>query len=425
MKRDRRSELMAGLFVLAAGAVLLGVALWLAGVSFGGRYIYAVAPLCIGDVGISAGSPVKFSSIVVGRVEDVRPDADWSTFRFRIRLDAEVIIHQDADLQAVSPPLGGVGEVHVLDPGSPDSPPATKAHPAALTIGPNPIVRDVQRQMGFGSEQRQTLQHALDDAGRALEDLAAIAATLRGELTGTDRPNLLADTRATMDGLRALVDDLRRNAAMLREELDREDPAAAMAKLHRALDSAAAAADKTEAMMNTIRPDLETASRSSAEAARRLEVYTRTDLAVLFETLNEAGGRLEALLADSNEITAAARRMVTVNGVRIDEMIANLTETSAHLKAAARDIRRRPWRLLAPPKEADPRVEGIQAAAEAFAQGAGQLDDALARLEALRRAHPEGLPPGDPQLELIRRQIRDAYERFGRLEKALWEEVAE
>ncbi|MFW6146180.1 MAG: MlaD family protein [Planctomycetota bacterium] len=425
MKRDRRSELMAGLFVLVAAAVLLGIALWLGGVSFGGRYVYAVAPLSVGDVGVGDGSPVKFSSIVVGRVEEVRPDEDWSTFLFRIRLEADVIIHRDATIQAVAPALGGVGELYVLDPGSPASPPATREHPATLTVGPNPIVRDVQRQVGFGPEQRDTLQNAVGDAGRALADLAAIAASLRAELTPTGEPNLLADVHATMDGLTVLVETLRRDAALLRRQLDVDHADGAMAKLHHALDAASAAADETEAMMNTIRPDLEVASRSSAEAARRLETYTRTDLAALFDTLDDAGRRLSALLEDFGEITAAARRIVTVNGVQIDEMIANLTETSAHLKAAARDIRRRPWRLLVPPKQADPRVEGIQAAAEAFAEGATQLDDAIARLEALRRAHPEGLDPDDPELQLIRRQIRDAYERFGRLEAALWDEVAE
>ena len=177
--------------------------------------------------------------------------------------------------------------------------------------------------------------------------------------------------------------------------------------------------------MSTIRPDLQRASRSSAAAAERLETCTRTDVAELFDTLGDAGERLGSLLEDLGDITEAARRIVTVNGVQIDEMVANLTETSAHLKTAARDIRRRPWRLLVPPKQADPRVEGIAGAAEAFAQGAGELDAAIARLEALRRAQPEGLAPDDPQLELIRRQIRDAYERFGRLEEALWEEIAE
>ncbi|NLF32772.1 MAG: MCE family protein, partial [Planctomycetes bacterium] len=213
MKRDRRSELMAGLFVLAAAAVLLAVALWLGDLSFGGRYVYAVAPLEVGDTGIGDGSPVKFSSITVGRVDGVRPDENWSTFLFRIRVEADVVIRQDAVIQAVSPALGGMGQLLVLDPGSPDSPQATKEHPARLTVGPNPIVRDVERQVGFGPEQRDTLQAAIADAGAALADLAAIAASLRAELTPADRPNLLGDARAAVDGLRALTESLQADMA--------------------------------------------------------------------------------------------------------------------------------------------------------------------------------------------------------------------
>ena len=115
---------------------------------------------------------------------------------------------------------------------------------------------------------------------------------------------------------------------------------------------------------------------------------------------------------------------MAANDDHVDEMVANLTQVSVNLKVASRDIRRHPWKLLGSPSEADVRSENIQNAAEAFAQGATQLDDAIQRLKSLTELEGEAVGTDDPELKLIHKRIRDSYEHFTRFEQALWDEIS-
>ena len=117
--------------------------------------------------------------------------------------------------------------------------------------------------------------------------------------------------------------------------------------------------------------------------------------------------------------------MVVLNSDSIDEIILNMNAMSANLSAAAKEIRRNPWRLLQKPKAGDVETQNIYDAARAFAAGASQLADALARLRALRAARPAGVTAADPELKKILDHLQRSFEKFRAAEDALWKELAE
>ncbi|KKL53552.1 hypothetical protein LCGC14_2274310, partial [marine sediment metagenome] len=114
---------------------------------------------------------------------------------------------------------------------------------------------------------------------------------------------------------------------------------------------------------------------------------------------------------------------VVLNHAKIDETMTSLKAMALNLEAAAKEIRRNPWRLLARPDETQTASENIYDASRSFAEGAGELDDALIRLLALSKARPEGIRADDPELLKIRKHIEAAFEKFQKVEGELWKRL--
>ena len=108
----------------------------------------------------------------------------------------------------------------------------------------------------------------------------------------------------------------------------------------------------------------------------------------------------------------------------LDEMILHMKSMAGNLNAAAKEVRRNPWRLLAKPAEKETRSQNIYDAARAFAEGAGELDDAVSRMNALRDARPEGVKSDDPDLKKVLTRLEGSFEKFRAVEDKLWEELS-
>jgi len=423
MARKQRNELAAGAFVIGCALTIVAVAIWLSGIEFGGRFVYLTAPLDSGDVSIVEGSVMKMGSLEVGKVVSVTADAKWQTFTFRVRLVRDVDIRRDAVVQTSSPTLGGVGTLIVLNPGSAESPPADEEHPAELSVGPNPLIRDIQRELGYGKDERTAFQNALAALDTLSTNLVEISGTFKAQLTPGAEPNMLSDAVATLKDLRETVATVKGQVAFLKGQLDPANTTGLFTRMQTSLIHANKITSEAAALVTNARPKLEAAAVSTASAAKHINAYAEKDLAKLLAGLRASSDKLLAMMKDFHEVSTTAREIVTVNQNNVDEMLANLTQVSVNLKAAARDIRRRPWRLLGKPSVEDIRSENVQNAALAFAEGAAELDDAIHRLDALSRATTRPGAPDDPQLKLVRQKIRDSFEKFTQVEQALWKEL--
>ncbi|NQU76697.1 MAG: hypothetical protein HQ546_10330 [Planctomycetes bacterium] len=421
MARKKANELAAGLFVIACGTAIVAVIVWLGGMRFGGQYVYVTAPLESGDISIAEGSLVKLGPVEVGKVDRVKGGDDWKDLIFRVRLSRPVDIRSDAVIESTPPTLGGLGSLIVLHRGSGEAPQADDNHPVRLRIGPNPIVRDLQRQIGYGKDEQTAFQ-------AVLASLASIVTSLDRELSADDETNIMSNVRAAIVQLRQTAAIINQQVEKLNCELDARKPASLLAKTHDSLDNVRKATGEMSALMVNVRPQIERAASRTASAAERIDEYAQADLAELLKSARAGADQLLDTLGDLREVSSTAKDIVTLNRDNIDETISNLTQVSVNLKAASRDIRRHPWKLLGESKTKDIRSENIQNAAESFAEAARQLDDAIGRMKGIssRTAQAAGKPitAAKAQIEQLSQKIGDSYENFTRAERALWNELA-
>ena len=426
MARQRKTELAAGIFVIAGAALLTGVVVWLGGLTVGGRYAYLTAPLAIGDTSIRTDSVVRVGTIDVGKVDRVTPTDDWQSFTYRIRLSGQVVIRQDARILATAPTLGGVGSLTIIDLGSPAAPPADRDHPARLHLGANPLVANMLTEIGYGPDQRTAFQEALTSINQTVQGLRDLTLVLQTQMIPGDPANLLGQAQATVGALRHAAESLDTQVTTMRAQLDPNVPEGMLSKLHRSLDNAELATDQAAGMLVAVRPGVQSAVTDVAQTARQLNAYTQHDVAELLGTLRQSSTALLAATNNLRDTTGSAGEMVRLGRGQVEEIVANLSQVSVNLKATSREVRRRPWLLLGESNAQDVRSRNIESAALAFADGARQLDQALDNLNGLAAGQDaeKPIPLDDPQLVLIRQRLDDSFERFTQAEQALWKELA-
>lgn len=455
MARQKHSELAAGVFMLLALGAGVGVLLWLGAAEMfatRGDQVFFVTPYASGNLGLEVGSAVKVTDKTIGKIEDITLDLAAKRVLYVARLDRrDIKIHKDARAMAVGEFLGGASVV-LDDFGSESAPPADERNPVAL-VGTSVMIRQIQEALGYGEDQREQFQQTLARMAEIAGNMRDITGALGAEMGDDDPTNLLPQVKAAVAKLRVSSEKLAEMTTALRAELDKSDPDSLLATVRRAsthveegskraatvtkrleaeteakdpdslLAKVRASADNVKevtadaaGMMRTVRPDVE----KTIAGARQ---YTEKDLAEILTNFRKASTDLVTIAADLRAVSATSKDIVVLNRDRIDDTLANLTSMSRNLNAAAKEIRRNPWRLLHRPDEQQTRSENFYDAARAFAEGAGQLEDALTRLGALREARPEGVAADDPDLIKIRKHVEATFEKFRKVEDALWEEL--
>lgn len=419
MARKERNTLIAGIFVIVCSMALVGVVIWLGGLSMHGETIYISAPVMAGDTGLQVGSKVKYGSLQKGKITAILEGVDSRNFLIEVRMtDAVTGLRSDALVEtSVATLVGGSADLVILSPGTPSAPPPTREHPIPLHIGPNPLIRDLQNQIGYREVERKEFQTILANLDTLSANLTQISAGLKDQLTVTGKPNMLSDAVDTMARLKDSIE-------AIRQELDPKNPQGMLAKTHSSLDDVNAMTGRLTSMVNVAAPYVEEATASAADAADRINGYTRDDLGVLLKSLRESSTQLLGIMQDFREVSSAAKQVVAFNKENIDEMLNNLTQVSVNLKAASREVRMNPWKLMGKPTISDIRSQNIQEAARAFAEGAAELDDAVRKLTVVSQMNGQPIPADDPQLQQIRQKIKESFGKFSRAEQALWDEMA-
>ena len=447
-KRDH-TELITGLFVLGALAAGVGVLVWLGTIQLGrGQQAVFAAAIGEGDTGLEVGSAVKVNDAVVGRLIEIRyQPADGRTL-YLARLDRnDVSVRADASASAVGDVLGG-GSIVLEHLGSPAAPPADRATPARLAAS-----HALLKSMGYGAEQKEQFRLAMAKVSSSAENLDHLMAALGGNdaaevgaivanvrkasnALGASAANLATITAAVKTELDknapdSLLAGVKRSAGhvesgsanaqavteSLRYQTDRAKEDSILAKALRGADQVERAAADAAGMIAKVRPDVE---RTAAEL-RQLAQKDLADLLVKFRT---AGTNLVTVSEDLRAVSGTTREMIVLNRERMDDTLANIASMSANLDAAAKEIRRNPWRLLHRPDEKELQRNNVYDTARAFVEGARELNDAAARLRALRDDRPEGVRTDDPELAKIRDHLKASFEKFRSVEDALWKELA-
>lgn len=259
----------------------------------------------------------------------------------------------------------------------------------------------------------------------SIDDLNAVTLSVRNEFNPRQTAALLAKLHSVFDNVNEMT-------RLLRAEANGSSEQAMVGKLHRSLDAMNEGLTTIVAILKENREPLAATVghiRGTSEvleqqiAARIARQLDPADAAGLLAKVHVALDRLNGSLRDINVITASGRDVLVLNRDQLGRMIENLKETSDHLKAASKEIRRSPWRLFYQPTLAEAEQANVLDATRAFSEAATRLDDAVARLEVLSRESTATQPAGDEQLIQIRDQLQQTFQNFSKAESALWDRL--
>ena len=416
MARRQRNELATGLFVIIGIAAGVGVLIWLGAAEVftrWGQNVVFAAEHRQGNLGLEVGSIIKVGDAPIGKVEKITIDLAGRRVLYHARLSRrDINIHSDAHAIAVSEFIGGASIV-VKSFGSDKSPLADDAHPVLLNEAPNAMLRQAQQALGYGDEQRRQFQQALKNISEATGYIRNIAATITKQMDMKDKTALMSKIRVAVQNLVASSQNLQAITKNLKAETDVHNPASLLSKAHSIASHVEDVSSTAAEVVKNVKPDIE-------KTISRVRQYTERDIADILTTLRQSNTKIASIVADLKIASSCARDIIVLNRDKIDKTIMNMKSVSANLEAAAKEIRRNPWRLLQKPSEKELRDENLYDAARVFAEGAEKLNEALAELKALRQARPEGIKATDPELARIQEHLRMTFEKFRLAEDALW-----
>jgi ABC-type transporter Mla subunit MlaD len=260
---------------------------------------------------------------------------------------------------------------------------------------------------------------------KSLDDVNAVTAALNREFDIREKATLVAK-------IHGIIDHLNEATQLLRDQMDQGRDAALMSKLNRTLDTLQGGLQTVVTMLNENREPLTQTVASIRNTSEILEQQIAARIAQQLDLSNAAGllakihvsiDRLGRSLDDINAITGVTREVIVLNKEQISGMLANFKETSDHLKGAALEIRRSPWRLFYQPTLEEVAQANVFDAARAFSEAAVKLDDAAARLQAVQSAAGPQAPIGDEEMIRIRGQLEQTFANFVKAEAALWQEL--
>jgi len=442
--RKKHNELLAGIFVVVGAGAILAVVLWL-GLSdvfhTARRQAWFYVDEADGATGLTEKSDVFVGGTWVGQIAQLQFDPNTGRTIYVVDLGRDdVDIRADAKASYTAGLLGG-SVLIVTGRGSPKSPPADKDNPVAITQG-GPfgaiagLAGKLDRELDPDRPQALLAKiHAITD------DLKTVSARIKAQLDPNHAGALLAKIHAIVDNLNAaaevarsvtagvatemdvkraesLLAKIRRSAAhindvtsSLRGQTDPNQRGSLLAKVHRTLDD-------VNDMSADIKPRLQRTIKNVELTSAKLKEYIEYDVAAIMIDLRQTTTKILRVSRDFAELSGEVKEIVVLNRDNIDEIIDNLAAVSADLKAAGKDIRRSPWRLLYKPKKDEIHSMNIFAAARDFSNGAEQLDQALSKLKAV---DPKSVSPDD--VKKIRQHLKQTFENFTKAEEALWKEL--
>lgn len=306
---SRREQAFVGLFVLIAGALLLGTVLVLGGL-FGrvGNSYRAYFPFA---GGLEPGASVRYAGgPKVGRVEKLRLDPENPArieITFSVRSGLPVKTDSHVKIMALS--LLGDNHLEIL-PGSESAELAT----AGATLPSDPYV-DLSSLTGKLNElapQVQQLLGALNDSAAALK---VTVDRINDLISDANRANLAG----TLEGARAMIEE------------NREPVKSAVQNLN-------STSRRLEGLLEDLR-------------GNSLQVKSTLDHVDSLIGDNQADVRqavidLRKSLTSVSELTGRLDHTLDVNSENIDDLLENLSHVSRNLEDFTRTIKARPYTLI-------------------------------------------------------------------------------
>lgn len=306
---SKREQVMVGLFVVVAAAVLVATVLALSGTFAGAAKTYRTYVLFAG--GLEPGSTVRYAGgPKVGRVEKLQLDPeDPSRIEITFSVKSGLPVKTDSRVKIMS--LSPLGDNHLeIVPGSAKAAPAVTG--TLLPSEPYVDFNALTQRINDIAPQAQQLLTTLN--GRAME-LQMTLARVNDLLNDSNRANFAGTLAAT-----------------------REMIAENRAQVKSTVQNLNSASQKLEPLLQ----DLRKTSAQANEALNHIDSLIGENR----QDLRQAILDLRRSLVTVNDLTGRLDQTLDVNSENIDELLENLRQVSQNLKEFTHTIKTRPYTLI-------------------------------------------------------------------------------
>lgn len=420
-----RNNVIAGLFVLLAMGLAVGVSVAVSGVQK--RLVptraYAVEfTLADGAAGLKEGSPVMLGGQEVGRVSEIRfmqTERRTTGIRVEILVHSHVTLYADAWAFLERPLLGSMSAINISRVGGePD--PANPGAAIAPVLAEGQVLKGIiappafLAQAGFGPDQAKQVQKIFDDVEEAVERLNVMTQRIDAQIEPS-----VADIRRSLADINAVTADARAKwtqawSGQVDSVLASADKAGET--LNRTLDGGEQLVASIRKVVDDNSPTLDRALKTIDEAMTRLN---EEGVGKLSAALDEGKAGAEAFRTLSEDVA----RVVQTETPGLRKTLGNLRLAADQVKLLGVEVRRNPWRLLYTPKTKELESELLYDAARTYAEAVSDLRSASESLEALQARGGEAAPDRETA-EHIRQRLAEAFERYKAAEKTLLEKMS-
>jgi phospholipid/cholesterol/gamma-HCH transport system substrate-binding protein len=361
--------------------------------------------------GIRAGCPVRVAGIDAGRVAAVElyEGDDGLRVKLSISLPGEIADRLRQDVQiAVQPGLTGQSTVNIVSSGRSD---------VALVTGQ--VVQGIEssmfdpilEQVGLGAGERDHLRRIIAQV-RATVDAAV--PQLQELMTSLNES--AAEVRQTVAAVRPRIESTAAEVEQLARSVD-------ATRVNEVLVRVQNLATQADALLSETRPIISTAIQNVGLLAQETTDLTRKNrpqIEVLIAGLNASRTRLDAVLANTQEITEKSASLLTANRPDIERTVANVRDATGYGLKLVQKLYGNPF-YLSPfykPKPEDIRAQEVYDSANSFLLAAKEFHDALKELQAMQgKAKTKG------ELDAYNRLFARAWDLVGQM-KSTQDEMA-
>jgi phospholipid/cholesterol/gamma-HCH transport system substrate-binding protein len=335
-----RERTLVGLFVLIAGALLLGAMIVISGAMSGATVPHRVYFKYAG--GVQPGTPVRFGGMMVGKVQRVRVDPGNTS-----RIEIDITVNRDAPLKTDS-----VAKITTLGPLSDNYIEITTGTEHAALTPPGSTLRSVE---AFGlSELGDAAQAMLPDVQKAVQKLNQNLDSLQVTLT---RANDLLNDRnrqnidSSLSNLQHLVAEVRPKVT---DSLDNVN--GLLADTRPKLSTSLTNVQELTTKLGPILDDLKTTTAQANDTLAHVDstlMENRSDIRTSVTGLRDTVAKSTVLLNELNQT-------LNQNSANIDDILANIRMTTENLRALTETVSRSPASLIRGIKVADRKPGDIQ-----------------------------------------------------------------
>lgn len=430
-RHPTRNRVVAGAFLLLMAVAAVAILVIVAGWQYWFEPTQTLRVRFDAAPNIKIGGPVLLAGHPVGRVSDIqltqvsspleqKPDAKCYVVEVTAELPLRYKIYQNARVTISQALVGQSAVINIENVGYGD---LVKDHLKGKQQSPFAGAAD---ELGIGEEEKK-------DVSEILKNIRAVTTDVREGL-----PEIITKLKTTSANLAEVSESVKGTVKRIDTVLDenREDLKATVTNARAVTEAARKKADgildnlndataklkdtstKIGAIVDENRPDI----RETITHAKSVMVKADSSADDILSNVKAASADLKAGIEDFKVVAANAKAIVETNRTRIARTMQSFHETSDHLKALAKEVRRAPWRLFATPDKEEVESLNLYDTARAFAATASDLDSVSDTLQAMMEAKAKGFEVPEDVFKDMLKRLQETYEQYGQAEDALLKE---